>query len=365
VAYHLTVKSVDVIPLRIPFSDGGGTGDPMPHKWSHLDIALIRIETAEGMVGWGEAFAYSCLATTTAAVREMVAPLVVGRAVTDLGALNRELQRKLHIQGRYGITIFAISGIDIALWDLAAKAENKSLAELLGGRRRDSVPAYASLVRYASPRLVANMASKAVAEGYRDVKLNEITREAIRAGREAVGPSIRLTVDVNCGWSVTDARAIMPELKRLHLFWVEEPIFPPEDRDTLKRLTIFGVPLAAGENACTVVQFSRLIPAVSYPQPSVTKVGGVTEFLKVAEVAKSSHKMLMPHSPYFGPGYWATLQLAAHLETIGLFEFLYVFAERWLSPEMPLPKSGLVRIPNAPGLGFEPDWDVISRYRVA
>ena len=110
-AYRFKVERIGVIPLRIPFSDGGGAAGLMPQKWTHLDIALVRVESAEGAVGWGEAFAYSCTSATVAAVRDMVAPLVVGREITDIAALNYELQHKLHIQGRYGITIFAIGGV--------------------------------------------------------------------------------------------------------------------------------------------------------------------------------------------------------------------------------------------------------------
>ena len=170
---------------------------------------------------------------------------------------------------------------------------------------------------------------------------------------------------MNCHWSVTEAEAILPRLKALNLFWVEEPVFPPEDYDSLQRLGRFGVPLSAGENACTAVEFARLIPALAYPQPSVTKLGGVSEFIKVAELAKAAGKTLMPHSPYFGPGYWATLQLAAHLEQVGLFEFLYVKPEAFLGRGIPLPRDGRITVPADPGIGFVPDETVLERCRVA
>lgn len=359
------IATVEAIPLRIPFDDGGSGTGLMPTRWTHLELVLVRVTTDDGLVGWGEAFAYACQSATAAAVRDMVAPLVIGRTIDDIPALNRELQQKLHLQGRYGITIFAISGVDIALWDIAAKAKGVSLAELLGGRQREAIPAYASLVRYGDPVLVAKFAEKAAAEGYQDVKLHEITLPAINAGRAAVGEAIRLTTDVNCNWSLQTAEDMLPHMKRLDLFWVEEPVFPPDDAETLGRLIDrYGVAIASGENACTSVEFARTVPKITYPQPSVTKVGGVTEFLKVVDLAAAHGKTPMPHSPYFGPGYWATLQLAAARPACGLFEFLYIDAERWLTDDMPLPKNSTVAVPRGPGLGCEPSPDVLARYRV-
>lgn len=361
----MRIQSVEAITLKIPFGD---LYDGTRHKergWTHFDTVLVKVTTKDGLIGWGEAFAYSCASAVHSAVTDMVAPLAIGRSIEDIPALNLELQKALHIWGRYGITIFALSGLDIALWDLAAKQAGKSLANHLGGRRREAVPAYASLVRYGAPQPIKAVAAQAVAEGYRDVKLHEISYENIAAGREAVGNDVRLTTDVNCHWSVAEAEAILPRLKALDLFWVEEPIFPPEDYDALNRLGRFGVPLSAGENACTAVEFERLTAALTYPQPSVTKLGGITEFRKVAAHAKAAGKTIMPHSPYFGPGYWATLQLAGHLDQVGLFEFLYVKPEAWIGLDMPRPSAGRISIPDRPGIGFVPDDVTLQNFRIA
>ena len=136
------------------------------------------------------------------------------------------------------------------------------------------------------------------------------------------------------------------------------------DEATLGRLvTRFGVPIATGENACTAVEFARTIPHVTYPQPSVTKVGGVTEFLKVVDLAARHGKTPMPHSPYFGPGYWATLQIAAARPACGLFEYLYITPESWLAGDMPVPAAGAIHVPDGPGLGCTPDPEVLARFR--
>ncbi len=359
-----TIKRLDTVILKVPFDDFYRGERGKPRGWTHFDTVLLRVEDMNGTVGWGEAFAYNCAEAVAAAVRHMVCPLVVGKEVTDVAAFTLDLQKKLHIWGRYGITMFAISGIDIALWDLAAKQAGVSLAAHLGGRERDSVPAYASLVGYREMKPLQAVAALAAEDGFADIKLHEPGYDCIEAGRQAVGDRIRLTTDVNCAWTVEEAEAILPKLKALDLFWVEEPIFPPEDYPTLARLGQYGVPLSSGENACTAMEFARLIEAVTYPQPSVIKVGGVSEFLKVAALAKAAGKTIMPHSPYFGPGYWATLQLCAHLPEAGLFEFLYVEADGWLGKDIPLPKGGQVAIPDAPGIGFEPNEAAIAQFRV-
>ncbi len=359
----IRITSAEVLPLRIPFTDGSAGTGLMPSQWTHLDVALLRLETEDGQVGWGDGFAYACRTAIVAALRDMVLPLVVGQTIDDIPAFNRNLQQRLHLHGRYGITMFAISAVDIALWDIAAKRAGVPLADHLGGRRRTELPAYASLVRYGDPARVRAFAERAVAEGYGTVKLHEIELAAIEAGRASVGDEVRLVTDVNCNWSAEQAEDLMPAMKRLGLYWVEEPIFPPDDAEQLGDLERrHGVSIASGENACTSVEFARTVPEIAFVQPSVTKVGGVTEFLAVCDLADAAGKAVMPHAPYFGPGYWATAQLMAARPVTGLFEFLYVEPEAWLDPAIPLPRNGRLDVPDRPGLGFEPDPALLRRY---
>ena len=359
------ITSVEPIVLKVPFSDGSSGVGLMPTKWTSLEIVLVKVMTDDGLVGWGEAFGYFCAASVAAVVRDMIAPVVVGQDADDPSAVNLALQKRLHLHGRYGITIFGISGLDIALWDLAGKRAGKSVADLMGGRKRESITTYASLMRYGDVTLVEKFSAQAAGEGYTDVKLHEIARETIGAGRKGAGPKVRLTTDINCNWSLAETVAIMPFLKEIDLFWLEEPIFPPEDWEALQSLGRFGIAISAGENACTAVEFSRLISAVTYAQPSVTKVGGLSECLKICDLAATAGRTLMPHSPYFGPGYWATLQLAAARTEVGLFEYLYISQEAIIDESMPRPQKGQLTIPDLPGIGCTPDPKVIERYRVA
>jgi L-alanine-DL-glutamate epimerase-like enolase superfamily enzyme len=358
------ITEIEPIVLRIPFDDGGSGRGITPTRWSNLDIVLVRVETRDGIVGWGEAFGYMCQNATAVAVRDLVAPAIVGCDSEDPGAVNLAAQRALTLFGRYGITIFAISGLDIALWDIAAKRAGMSLASLIGGRKRESVRAYASLVRYGDVERVEHFAAEAASLGYDEVKLHEVTQDTISAGRRGAGDRVRLTVDVNCQWTLKDVRAMLPVLKSNRVDWLEEPTFPPEDPAPWRDIAKEGIAIAAGENACTSIEFDRLIPALDFVQPSVTKVGGVTEFLKVAEATAAAGKRLAPHSPYFGPGYWVSLQLAAVLAQYDVFEFLYVKPEAWCCLAAPQPAGGVIEIPAAPGIGFEPDMEVVSRYRV-
>ncbi|MGJ7542366.1 mandelate racemase/muconate lactonizing enzyme family protein [Variovorax sp. LT1R16] len=363
----MKISQIDVIEAVIPFDDGGSGMGITPGRWDSLEFVLVRVETDTGVVGWGECFAYSCRAAVATAARGMVAPLLQGRELAATPeALMLELQRRLHLFGRYGITMFAISGFDIALWDIASKAQGLPLHSLLGAARRSEMPAYASLVRYGDAALVRKYCHEAVAQGYRYIKLHEIEPDIIRAGRAASGPGIGLSVDVNCAWSTEQARERIAMLREVDAMWIEEPVFPPEDIRTQAQLNA-DFPVGAGENACTRQEFARMLEAgaVRYAQPSVIKVGGVTEFVEVAALAQAKGVAVMPHSPYFGPGYFATLQLSAVLAGEPLFEHLYVKPAADLAEGgTPLPVGGTVRIPHVPGHGFVPDAQVLARYRV-
>ncbi len=361
----MRIESVDVYELVIPFHDGGDGFGLTPQRWDRFETVLLRITTEDGLVGWGECFSYACQSAVSAALRDMVVPLLLGQDASDPAALMLEVQRKLHLFGRYGITIFAISGADAALWDLKARSSGVPLAQLLGPSLRDTVPSYASLVRYGRPDLVEHFAAKAVDEGYRSVKLHEVTVEAIHAGRRGTGAQADLTVDTNCAWTAEQAERLLPRIEEAQPAWIEEPLFPPEDFEALASLASrTRIPLAAGENACTAVEFARMIRvrAVTYPQPSVTKVGGVTEFASVLKLAERAGMTCMPHSPYFGPGYWATLQLLAVAPGQPYLERLYVEPAGMSGLGTPLPERGIVAIPTGAGIGFEPDWEVFERF---
>lgn len=362
----MKITAIEAIPLTSPFSHRGPPSGWGGKAWTDLRTLLVRVDTDEGITGWGEAFGYNAIPATKAALETMVAPNAIGRDPTRISELMAELQLALHLFGRYGVTMFALGGLDIALWDIAAKAAGLPLARLVGGPARERVPAYASLFKYQDPGIVAELTGEALAKGYRRIKLHETASAPVKAAREAAGVGVPIMLDVNCAWSPKEARAIAEELIDLDLHWLEEPIWPPENYAGLADLRAeAGIPLAAGENACTAWQFRAMLDAgaVDYAQPSVTKVGGVSEFLKIATLAECENVALAPHSPYFGPGFLATLQLLAALPAIEAIERFYVELDEDLYAGALAPTGGAITVPAGPGLGLEPDPDFIAKYR--
>lgn len=361
------IARIETIPLEIPYDHGGPPAGWGGQSWNKLSILLVRIETDDGFVGWGEAFSYNCRHAVRAAIETMVAPVVSGRDDGDIAGISRDMQQKLHLFGRYGITIFALSGLDIALWDVAGKRAGLPLHRLLGGAARSSIPGYASLLKYRDPDLVHAKVREARKEGYSAIKIHETEEPEVRAAREGAGDGVPLMVDTNCPWTPEQARLMARRLKPYDLHWLEEPIFPPEDFTALAQLgQTSGIAIAAGENACTAFEFKKMfdVGAVQYAQPSVTKVGGITEMRRIAALADTAGVALMPHSPYFGPGFLATVQLAAALPTECLLERFYCDVEASLFGELIETVDGRFRVPDGPGLGCDPDEAVIDEYRV-
>ena len=269
----MKIAAVETLLLSIPFNDGGKGEGLTPGTWNTLETVLVRIITEDGTEGWGEAFGYFCGAAVKAMLDRSVVPLLIGVEAGDPEAISDLLQRRLALFGRYGITIFALSGVDLALCDLKAQAAGVPLHRLLGTQMRDQVTAYASLVRYGDAAVAAEFTRRARREGYDYIKLHENTRAEIDACY-AVREDARMMVDVNCSWSVDEAHEMAAHLADLGTFWLEEPTFPPEDMSPLSGIARAGagVPLSGGENLCTAYQFREMIAcgAVRYPQPSVT-----------------------------------------------------------------------------------------------
>jgi len=364
----MKIQTIDTILVSLPYTTGGSADAEAwgGTAWRTADTLLVRITTDEGITGWGEAFGYNAIPATRAAIAHMLAPLYVGKDPLQIEALSLEAQHKLHIFGRGGPVIFGLSGIDIALWDIAGKAAGKPVHHLLGGCRSTELPCYASLIRYTEPKLVAANTVRALDQGFRHVKLHEIEVAPVRAAREAAGDDVAIMLDVNCPWSLREALDMAEQLQPYNLRWLEEPVWPPENYAGLAHIrATAGIPIAAGENAATLLQYQQMFEAqaVDFAQPSPTKMGGISELRKVFAVAAANNVTVMPHSFYDGPGLLAALNGNAALGVGSLVEWRFFDLEARLYGSEGVPKNGSIAVPQGPGLGFDPD-PVIERYCV-
>lgn len=359
------IVAVETWITRTPFDMGakpvafGGMG------WQAMNTLWLRVVTEAGLEGWGEGFGHAAVEATRAVLDAQLAPAILGQDARDIAGLRQRMAKAFHLFGGNGPHVYALSALDIALWDIAGKAAKLPLWRLWGGSPAPDLRAYASLLRYGAPDLVAAAAERAVGRGHQDVKLHEIALPQIRAARQAVGPDIRLMVDTNCPWSVSEATTMARALRDQDLTWLEEPVWPPEDYAGLARVRAEGsVPIAAGENAAGLFAFRAMFEAnaLDIAQPSVIKIGGPSALLEIAALARAFGVRLVPHNAYFGPGYLASLHLNATVAPEAPFEHIFVDLEASPWGDWVRPQQGRARVPDAPGLGCEPDMTILRRY---
>lgn len=356
------IAAIDCLQVRLPFDHGGPAPMFAGKPRSTLDTVWVRVQLACGLVGWGESYAAD-LAAVVSLFRNRVSPLALGRDATD-AALTATLERTLHNMGRSGPVLHALSGLDIALWDLRAKLEGVPLYTLLGGARRLRIPAYASLLQYnGDTDLVRRNAGRAQAQGYTQVKLHERSAEAALAARAELGPQVPLMLDTNCAWDVDAAAAALAAMREAGLLWVEEPLWPPEDLAALRALRErTGVPTAVGENAASVFDLLHIVRtrAADYVQPSALKAGGVTALLAVAAACRGTPVRLSPHCAFFGPSFLATLHvLAAQEAEIAVERIFCELAHVPYAATVPF-EQGAFLLNDQPGLGAEPEPSLLT-----
>lgn len=358
---HDIIRSVTCIPMRLPF-----------HHWTNpplfagrprttLDSALVRLETQDGMVAWGESYCVEPRALL-AIFETLIAPLAKDKPASD-PMLLPSMQRTLHNLGRSGPVVHALAGLDIALWDWRAKRAGVPLHELLGGKRRDRVRAYASLLQYYDDaELLDAVSTRALQEGYAEIKLHERSAEALSAVRRAAGPRTPVMVDTNCAWLPDEAPGAIEAMREHDPFWIEEPLWPPEDGRALARLQAScGVPLAVGENASSAHALKEMIDqeSVRYVQPSVIKLG-LSAARDIARHCQGTAVVCAPQVAFFGPGYLASLHLIAAQQREVSLERLYVrLAHTPYQQTVPI-QDGWARVPDAPGLGADPEPELVA-----
>jgi len=356
------ITEIRAIPLAVPLRV---VGPPSPWAAGAGKQILVRVTTDDGLVGWGEAFAYGATEAVCHVVDAALAPMLLGQDPTQIESLVDRMHRALMIWGRRGLAMMAVSGVELALWDLAGKARSVPVYELLGGLCQPRLRVYSSLLRYDTPSQVGQAISGAVAAGHTAIKLHQTDVESVAVAREVAGDDVDLMLDTNCPWSVEDAIRIGRRLERFDLRWLEEPVWPPEDYAGLARVrAALRIPIASGENDATVFGFRELMAhgAADVVQPSVTKVGGLLEMKKIAILAAAANVTLVPHAFYYGPGLAASLHLAAATQGVPYVEFPGTPLVASLLAEPIRAAGGAVSVPDRPGLGADPDPSLLSRY---
>ena len=334
-----------------------------------LDHVLLKLTAENGNVGWGEGFGYRAAPATFAALDQIVAPMLAGLDVDSPEAVYDHLSQSCHQAGLAGPVVYARAAVDIALWDLLGKRKRCPLHRLIGSADRRELPVYSSLLRYDDAELVAAKCADRAAGGYGAVKLHEFRVDVVAAARSGLGGERRLMLDTNCAWTVAEAIAAIGEMTASQLYWVEEPIFPPDAVAALVSVRdATNQRLAAGENAATVADFAALAEAgsVDILQPSITKIGGVTPMLRLLGECARHDRQVALHSPYFGPGFLATMHCITATEQPMMVEYYDPDRLEGLPyGQRLIPVDGQIAIPDGDGLGLEPDADLIAATAIA
>jgi L-alanine-DL-glutamate epimerase-like enolase superfamily enzyme len=357
-----------------------------------FDTTIVRIEVADGLVGWGEAKAGvgssgSCRAVV-AAVRDDLGPAIVGQDARRLTAawdtmyngsragFAFEHGRGFPVLGRRGLAVAAMSGIDMALWDLLGKSLDVPVVDLWGGPRTDALPAYAS-GGWADAARIGEQLLGYVAQGFGSVKMRvgvmdgnvETSVERVHAARTAIGPDVGLMVDAHGTYSAPEAMRFAADVSDLGLRWFEEPVNADDHAGARRVRASTHIPIAAGESEFTRFDFRDLIEreTVDVLQPDLAICGGPSEGRRIAALAEAHQLELAPHCWGSALSFNAGVSLAFASSAARTIE--YSLGGNPLLREMPerAPQvvDGLVSAPTEPGFGITPRSDFLEEYEVS
>lgn len=372
----MKITGVEAILLRQPsVNDAIADGSQ--------DDLVIRVSTDEGIVGIGE------VDSAPEAVQALVSrrgshsnaasfhDLLVGEDPRDVERLWEKMYRGLIYIGRRGITLHAMSGIDIALWDIKGKERGIPVSELIGGRKRDRVRAYASMLMPETPAEVRECVLSTREQGFTAIKLGwgplgrdpDYDVQLAEAACEAAGDA-DILIDAGLGY-LDDAKVairVAREFERLGIFWLEEPFEPDQYEAYAELADAVDIRVAAGEHDTTRWGFRELIERghVDVVQPDVTRCGGITELLRIAELAEEKGVETVPHAWKSGIVKAASLQVNAVLPEAHFQEYCIAHTPINMSltrERLPIDADGFVAVPTDPGLGVELDDEIVERYR--
>ncbi len=360
-----TIASVESGCYRVPLP--AALSDSTHGEITHFELVTVRVRDDDGAEGLG--YTYT-VGTNGAAIHVLVErylrPLLVGAEADRIEPLWQKMWWALHYGGRGGPVVLAISAIDIALWDLAAKRRGQPLWRMLGGFD-PRVPCYAGGIDLHFPldRLL-EQADRFLAQGFRAIKM-KVGRdrlsedvERVREMRRRLGADFPLMADANMRWSVDDAIRAARLLRECELVWLEEPIIPDDVAGHARIVREGGVPIAAGENLRTLWEFKQLIAAggVSFPEPDVSNCGGVTVFLKIAHLAEAFNLPVTSHGVHD-----LTVHLLAAVPNRSYLEIHGFGLDRYLAEPTRI-VEGCAIAPERPGHGVALDFAALERLRV-
>ncbi len=345
---------------------------------------IVRITTDDGLVGVGECIARRAPEVVASTVDRLLAPLVMGRDPWDVEGLWDEMLALLRRWGHSrGIVLEAMSGIDIALWDILARSVGKPLYKMLGGAGRAKVRCYVSKVYFDEIPMMAEEAKVQVARGHTAVKVqigwpasrggDRTDVRTVRAIRDAVGPDVEIMLDVNGNYDVGTAVRVGRQIEDLNVAWLEEPV-PADDLDGYAHLRrSIRVPLAAGEAEFGLFGFRDLIArgCIDVLQPEVARIGGITPARRLWALAHAHNLPYAPHTGFSGGvAHLASLHLAAAASNFYTYEYMgtkYIqnpLRDIFTEP-FPAPENGMIALPSGPGLGLALDPAALGRYGVS
>lgn len=379
------MKIVDVVPhvMKTPLDKAFAFSQGWVKQRSTMIVELI---TDEGVVGWGESLCHGLQPPEIAAsiVQFCLKPILIGRDPFDVEVLWEEMYNRTRPFGQGGTAVNAISGVDIALWDVIGRFLNQPIHKLIGGAFRTEVKPYATgFYRYEGkkyPDAAVDEAKRHISNGFKAIKLKtgfgvQEDIEYVFTVREAVGDEILIMMDANCAYNISDARRILLECEKAKVHFFEEPL-APEDIEGYKQLkNLTSTYVAAGENIFSKIGYRYWIAegAVDILQPDLCSSGGFTECKKIAAMAQAWSNMLIPHVWGSGIGLAASLQFIASLPPTPLSlnphepmleydQSDHPFRDCLINGAVKM-ENGKVRVPDGPGIGVDVNREVIEQYR--
>jgi L-alanine-DL-glutamate epimerase-like enolase superfamily enzyme len=370
----LKITAITAIPLSFRL-DQGKTVTMGIGSTTKRDTIIVRVETSEGITGYGEAHPGRSPGAVVSLIHNTLAPMLIGMKATDvIGVWKRVHRMQLSSHGVGSGASLGLSGIDMALWDIRGKAAKMPLYELLGGSKR-RLPAYAGGISlgYQPKESLAEEAQEYVARGYKAIKLRlgDSTKadiERVLHVRKVLGDDIDILTDANTAYTLADVRRVMPVLADIKAGWLEEP-FACNDfssyREAAKITSL--VPIAAGENHYGRFEFAQLreAGAVQIWQPDLSKCGGITEGLAIAAMASAYRIPMHTHSSATGINHAATIHFMAAIENSGYFEACVSHfnpLRDMFGTTFEIGADGCVEPLDKPGIGLEIDEALFAKY---